>query len=267
MDGVAIGIPVAPRSVSRSWEHVKSLLAHTLLSIFRQTSRNFTIALACTDIPEGKVFADPRLHYIVMPAVRGESARFEGEPADKHQKFLALSEWAAKSGAKHFFPMDSDDLLSKRLLDYVLTTGTRSGFLVREGYAIDSKTGRLALLPAVSLPEVTFDRWCGSSVFATFPEGSSELERQRMVEAIWALGHGKARDRFPEVCGHAATDLPFRAVLYRLNTGENYFRRYIRRRGGRYIGSWIFRTGAFLPDQDIREEFTLGGLGRVASGQ
>lgn len=256
---VLIGICLIGRHLASSWDRTTSLFAETLGSIFAQTSDRFRVVVGCNEIPEGPAFADPRVHYLVLPKV-GKERLVETPFLDIWVKEQATRKFAADSDAAYFYTLDQDDLLSNRLIEFLLAAPPRHGYIVGKGYALNVATGLLSGLPSSKHPTETFDRWCGSSLALRLDRDAPPRRRFSQLNGVLVDGHRGARSRFKSVFGSDAGEVPFPASIYRLNHGGNFSQRENRRMGrwNMDIGEWVF-DDPFRPSEALRSEFNLRG--------
>lgn len=256
---VVISICLIGRHLCGSWDRVRLLFAGTLRSVLAQSSPRFQLIVACNEVPEGDpIFADRRITYIVLPKV-GRDEIAKTPYADIWVKEHATRKWASESPATYFFPVDQDDLVSNRLVEHVVSASPRAGFIVRDGYALDYRTGRLGKVPTDANPGSTFDQWCGSSIVVSMNPMLRAEARHRHLNEVFRHGHSQAAARIKSVLGDEPADVPFPAAIYRLNNGENFSQAGTYAAMGiwnRDIDQWIFDTP--VPSDDaLRAEFGL----------
>lgn len=159
-----IVIPFRPKCESANWEQVNLLLKYTLTSVLRQTYSHFKIYVVYTDAPEF-VLHDSRLNYVAFPygfenleALRNRKeliALFKSEQKavrrwDKGRKMTYGSMLAKNDGCDFIMGLDSDDRLSKNLLEYFsksfADTGCKGWFL-DQGYVYKMKSSWLLKVP------------------------------------------------------------------------------------------------------------------------
>lgn len=156
MINFAILIPFRPKIESANWDADNELLGRTIGSVLRQTYVHFKIYVLYTDAPTEKI-SDERVHYVLFPygyqswddLLNRELlfAKFKSEKKavwrwDKGRKLSYGSKLAKEDGADYIMALDSDDLLSKYFLAYLVTHSNEKlcmgwymdkGFLYKKG--------------------------------------------------------------------------------------------------------------------------------------
>ncbi len=248
---IAIGIPFIGRHLTNSWERVVGLLEETLTSVFAQKSDRYRVSIVCNEIPEGPIFKDKRLNFIVLPPVPPEKVA-AWSWADIVPKQMAMRRWAVESGADYFFQLDADDLISNRLVEFVSEADPRAGYIIREGYAFNVQTAQVSKIPSPNEPEKEFDYYCGSSVIVSMNPMVRPEARFSQLNAVFHDGHHVAKWRLKPVLGDEPAAVPFAAAVYRLKSGANKTERL----NHHSLASWIFDT-AVTPDPSLVAEFSL----------
>jgi hypothetical protein len=158
--------------------------------------------------------------------------------------------------------LDADDLVSSRLVEFVLGNPNPVGYIVRKGFILDQQTGAMAPLPSPNVSERPFDQHCNSSAILRLEEGDfsskdDEYGGCRFARhaaspnhmALWRLSIKEDRP---------VTPLPFRAVTYVVNTGDNHsfeHRPDLSGRKERLIPA--INSQKIIDDEQIRAEFAL----------
>ena len=128
-------IPLMPRVNASDWTQVCKVFNQTLRSIANQTNKSFRILLAAQDKPD--IAPDLKLEIVhLVPRWKVESDA-EGKGRDKRWKRKLLLGTVRKLGGGYVMMLDADDLVSNRLVDYVLNDGDPYGYIVEVGYAYD----------------------------------------------------------------------------------------------------------------------------------
>lgn len=151
MINFAILIPFRPKVESANWDADNELLVRTIGSVLRQTYTHFKIYVVYTEEPTTKI-TDTRVQYISFPfgyqswdeLLNRESlfAKFKSEKKavwrwDKGRKLSYGAVLAKKDGVDYIMALDSDDLLSKYFLEYlVLRLSEKSclGWYMEKGF-------------------------------------------------------------------------------------------------------------------------------------
>jgi hypothetical protein len=157
-------IPFRPKSESVDWEEDNALLERTVSSILRQTYPHLQIYVLYTDVPN-KQLTDERLTYTAFPyghqswneiQNRHELLlRFKSETKamrrwDKARKLCYGSKLAKEGSCDYIMALDSDDLLSKHFLSYLVANSRNkscAGWYMDKGYLYKQGAGFLIRVP------------------------------------------------------------------------------------------------------------------------
>jgi hypothetical protein len=218
---VTFGIPLVSRAVAQNWARVVHQLNATIGSIYRQSDADFRIVIAGSDRPELTVPTDHRLEFLdvdQLPPMHDEV--FIGDAVRKRRR---IAERLRELGGGYLMLTDADDLISRNLVGFVRKDRHPNGYLVARGYMFDASRGVLSPFPFVDNDRDRFDQECGTSAIIPFAPDelpSSVADSSCRYLRLMAKGHpgviGLARAE-----GRPMVDLPFRAVVYVRNTGEN----------------------------------------------
>ncbi len=118
--------------------------------------------------------------------------------------------------------LDADDLVSNRLVDYVLKDGDPNGYLVESGYAYDWKANLIAPIPGVW--GKGFDNVCGSCSVINFAPDDLPPLRGGDESVDYLAKHLKQHSHWKHVmreAGRPLKSLPFPAAVYVLNHDNN----------------------------------------------
>jgi hypothetical protein len=116
------------RVVSEEWDYDVWLLQRTLDSILAQTSASFVVAVVCHEIP--------RISHAEHAKVRFLSVDFPPPPfvepfflsLDKVFKLSVGAEWAIRNGCDYVMFNDADDLVHRRMSEFVETHSGANGW-------------------------------------------------------------------------------------------------------------------------------------------
>ncbi len=211
-------IPLISRQASHDWSAVESLLTDTLASILHSTTRDFRVLIACHDVPDTPYNADDKVKFlqVAFPPLMGRNRPM----LDKIHKLRTAALEARQSGPGYIMLMDADDLISKRLVEYVLADQDPYGYVISKGYELDYATGRVKWCPRYHL-------LCGSSVIAkvSLDDLPQSLEDEHsyfssMIQGGHRMCEARSRDM-----GRPLRRIPFPAGMYIINNGENHSKR------------------------------------------
>ncbi len=208
-------IPLKPRAVAQDWDLIVNNLSHTLRSILNSANGAFTVAVASHDELPAAMVADDRISVLRAP-FKHEPDPQKGE-RDKYAKIRFIGSWLREQGLDDFYLMflDADDLIHKDLVGTVLETDNRLGFLLRDGYRLDTTSGDLALQPE------NFFHSCGSCYVGYFRH--SELPQSLGDTEAYYSQFVKHRERGELATEHGRPPetLPYPGVVYVTNHSES----------------------------------------------
>jgi hypothetical protein len=211
----SFGIPLKSQSVATDWSLVVRLLENTLRSIFNQTVQDFRVVVACHEVPQTSFNGDPRLEFVTIDFPR--PLYLAERVIDKHRKReTALSRLRCSDDA-YYMLLDSDDLVSSRLVEFVERDKARHGYLVKSGYEWDFSANVVRLAPA-------FHRLSGScAVLRLRPDDipESPLQPENSIVRELMNRHHPTWAGWLASIGRPLVPLPLRGVTYVMNTIEN----------------------------------------------
>lgn len=251
--------PNSSHNYIRVWE----ILKQTLYSVCGQSNENFKVIVVANKIlddfsDDDKVvnteFIEVDFPSSVekMPDTPDRNGRWVGirqVRLDKASKFTIGTIVAKKYNPSYVMFFDADDFIHRDIAEYVLKDNNKIGYFISKGYLI-----RNNLVQKIN----NFNKRCGTSNIFHFPTLLNEIgteninETSSQDEIISAndstfirnrLGsHKLLHDLFASKY-NLVDEIPFRAGIYNIETGENTTKRSMRR--GREIS------------QEIKNEFNL----------
>jgi hypothetical protein len=142
-------VPITPKEYSKDWHLANLLLERTVRSICNQTSRDFKLIIVYTDKPEIR-FIDDNIHYIPYPFPEISISQIEDfdfmsqwftveyaeRMMDKSRKITCGCKVAKELGCEYLMAIDSDDMISNKIADFVNenSTSNLAGWRVWNGY-------------------------------------------------------------------------------------------------------------------------------------
>ena len=240
---LAFLIPVAPRRAKLKWDLACRLLHQTLKSIQNSADGNFCVVVIGNEPPDFEVALDARFCFVTVPP----TPPAHPQPAiagvlDKMVKITAGWNHAkAKWNPRYVMKLDSDDLVSSKLVGWLAQNAGAPGYLMSQGWL-----WRMNLRPVLQRTE-TLDRICGSCLisrsdlvektgpFRTEIEGVvlSEENANFAKADQYSLVSGSAtstllandsHQRYAAqfaYLGHQLTAVPFPAVVYRMGNADS----------------------------------------------
>lgn len=201
--------PLRAPQVSRNWRRVCELFERTANSVFAQTGQDFCMVVVCHEQPLLTRAFDSRLQFVPVNWT-APAHNWNSMVADKVNKLMLGLRHARKSGADYAMALDADDLVSRRLSEYVSSQPPADGWYARSGFM--HRYGDAWIEPVAK----DFNLLCGSCNILhrrwfSFPDDST---REHNVEHTW-FGEGHAAFvRLFEAQGATLQPLPFPAVTY-----------------------------------------------------
>jgi hypothetical protein len=212
-------IPLKSKRFGDDWERVESLLDRTLRSIFNQTNQDFTVLVACHEVPDSEFSGRENLHFLTLdhPIFRdSEIAR-----ADRNLKMRRCAIEIHQRGGGYMLGVDYDDLVSNRIVQYVRENEHPYGYLMPSGYEGEVETKMIWPLPASRRVGPSFDKCCGSCAVLRFsPEDlpSSFDDTTPHVFDSFCSNHQLWEQRSAEL-GRPLAPLPFPGAIYVVDSG------------------------------------------------
>jgi len=217
---VVFCIPLIGRERAPDWNVVCQLLARTLGSLVHQSNTKWRAIVCSQDEPEAMP-PDERITYLPFIAKTGETGKNDSA-AKIHQIIEHIKRHGPTSG--YAFRLDADDVPHRDLVDYILRDNNGRGYLLDQGYMLDSDMhhgralGHRSLFP-LRIENNTFFKNCGSCLAVFFDKRGTGIG---MVLADNLLC--EKHTRLAEVSVLAALDLafvPFPAMCYMIRHGQN----------------------------------------------
>lgn len=131
-------IPLRSKEVSKDWNKVSLLFNRTLESVYNQTNPNFKVFVACHQIPDLNKPYDDRVQFIIMNTKI--PITYLDMMWDKDTKIYACQKAARnylieqKLEGCYFMNVDSDDLISNKIADFVANKAKKLIYTSRYGY-------------------------------------------------------------------------------------------------------------------------------------
>lgn len=244
------------KALAADWGHHVRLLDRMLASCLAQSDPRCVVVVVYHDRPETQL-RDPRLHFIHADLPIPERT-FDDMTTDKGLKGTIGAEWAIREGCRFVMYADADDLVSRRLVEFVHRHPDGPGWYFPRGYRY--RYGRRWV--EVSLDH---DLICGTcaivrSDLLTFAPDAGF--RGGRMDTFAAAGHTNYR-RFMAAAGHPLTPLPFPGSVY-IQHGDNTVSVLPRgpmpslRLGARAVRQQLRRLRRLRPlTPALRREFTL----------
>ena len=212
-------IPVIAPQRSASWHRTTQLFERTLQSVCAQTSPRFRVVVACHEKPRID-FEHPAVDYLeldyAVPPDDGSAMRL-----DKKIKIRLALHYARTLGATHSMAVDADDLVSRRLAEFVARRPNAQGWYLETGYFCSARTGSLHIRRG------DFFKWTGTSLIVKqglyqLPADlrAADLFKQEALASTYYVHHSRALDELARR-GFSLSPLPFPGATYIIEHGLN----------------------------------------------
>jgi hypothetical protein len=276
---VAFLIPIASPRRAKDWHLACAYFKQTLSSIFNSTGRNYCVVVAGHEPPDFQLPQDPRFKFLSLdhPLPSLENGYWLAAVKDKIIKLGAAWTYAKSNwNPQYVMKVDWDDLVSSRLVDWLVSAEDEAGYLIKYGWVWRSSTKHFTQRTE------HFDRVCGSCLiirsdladrtgpFLTEVEGvrldeaSSRFAASDHYSLVPGSGtstlllndsHQRYAAQFAYL-GHRLATVPFSAAVCRLGHGNNAGTQPRRTQTVRMFLGRIRRTRLFTPS--LKKEFMLG---------
>ncbi len=204
-------IPLRNPALAQNWERCVELCVQTLNSVCTQLSPypDCKVVLVCREFPLIPKYENL---VIIKSYFPDPEPTWEEQHKDKYAKIRVGLEYLSNFTPLYVMKMDADDLVSNRIVSYVLKDDNKRGYYVGLGYKW--KIGRRRLECIENLHTS-----CGSTIilYANANELSKELVNH---SSLLKLGHHNAVNYFHQI-GKPLAKIPFHAVIYKISHGEN----------------------------------------------
>lgn len=214
------GVPLRSRQSSRDWAQVCERFRGTMQSICRQTASDFTVLVACHEMPDGAELGDPRIRVIEAPFGAPAEDDYRGQMVDKGRKVHLILSTIKQLGAGRYMQVDADDLISRRIVRFAQERPATSGWVIRLGYEYRVGTDFVQINPLMH-------RHCGTTHIVTLrdedlPDDMSDADsaeaREKYVlrrpHHMWGRGFAQL--------GRGFKTLPFVGCAYVTGYSDNH---------------------------------------------
>jgi hypothetical protein len=156
---LAFLIPIASPQRAKDWQLACLLFRQTLASVFNSTHENYCVVVAGHEAPDFELPQHPRFKFLSMdhPLPSLEDGYWFAAVRDKMIKLAAAWNYAKSTwNPQYVMKLDWDDLISSRLVEWLVSMQNEAGYLIKHGWILRSNGRRL-----IERTEY-FDRVCGS---------------------------------------------------------------------------------------------------------
>src|SRR5215467_12686264 len=111
------GVPLRSKSSSKNWLRVCDLFRSTLRSILGQTAEDFSVIVACHDVPTVPEIKDSRVKLLISSA--SIPTNLPEQMTDRYLKARMIAAETKQRGGGYLMAVDGDDLVSNRIVTFV----------------------------------------------------------------------------------------------------------------------------------------------------
>ncbi|MBI4470327.1 MAG: hypothetical protein HY650_13495 [Acidobacteria bacterium] len=196
------------RAVAHNWDYHVWLLGRALDSMLAQTCDEFCVTLVCHDAPDLPQARHPKVRILTVdfpPPARNN----DDMCIDKVLKVSLGAREAITAGPRHVMFVDADDLVSRRIADFVSRNQNAAGWIIESGYQFLHGANFMQRIRS-------FHHRCGTCAIVRsdlLEFGVEEFYRNSNVCTLVAAGH----TRYEEIMaagGNPLTLLPFAGAVY-----------------------------------------------------
>lgn len=214
---VTFCIPVLPKARAKDWDRVCLLFRQSLDSLERQTNPNLRVLVASHEPDE--LPRNDNLDMRFLEATWEVDDSTGQKLRDKRRKKALLYRELRGLGGGFAMQLDADDLVSRRLVEYVLDTDDPNGYVIKSGYAFDWTARRLAPIPGVF--SRSFDSVCGSCLMVRWRPEDLPVKGDKEERLFDRLKQHAQYQTVMEEAGRPLHEIPFPAAVYVMNHDNN----------------------------------------------
>jgi hypothetical protein len=198
-------IPLKSSKVSKSWERTSYLLERTLRSICGQTCNDYRIIIVCNEKPITQ-FDSPFVEYIQADLPPPKNDWWEKD-FDKAKKLMIGAEFSKQYDPSYLMVVDSDDLVSNKIVAFVKNEPDQAGWFLNQGYIHEFNSRTLYYL------RKDFGKYCGSCI----------IIKPSLFESLFKDNIYDHTNPVLALHGIILTNLPFCGGVYSRGNGDNIF--------------------------------------------
>lgn len=244
-------IALKSKAVSKNWARVSALFEMCLTSAYNQIDPDFRIVVVCHETPQLSKQFDQRVEIINVDFSPPQQLVTTLTMQDKWRKLAVGMIRAGELNPNFIMIVDADDLVSRRLAQFVNCSKHENGWMLKHGYNYTFGSRWTYLNDKFS---------CGSdsivnSRLIKFPKDLNDESINNCIVLRW--GHTIIGERLAEL-GTPLRPLPFKGAMQIVNHGDNDSSLYTSSQswyGVRHFFGKMRRTR--LLTQPIRTEFSI----------
>jgi hypothetical protein len=274
---VAFLIPIASRRRAKNWHLACGYFKQTLSSVINSKDPNYCVVVVGHEPPKFQLPNDPRFKFLSLdhPLPSQENGYWLAAIKDKMIKLAAAWSYAKSAwNPQYVMKLDWDDLISSRLVEWLVSAQDQGGYLIKRGWIWRSQ------VPYLVQRTEYFDRVCGSCLlirsdmadqsgpFVTHVEGTNLSPEGHQFAAndhhslvpgsgIGTLLLNDSHQRYAaqfDYLGQRLATVPFNAAVCRIGHGNNAGQPFGTETARMLLGR-IRRTRLVTPK--LRKEFML----------
>ncbi len=209
--------PIVSRRYADDWEGVERGLAATVRSLSRQTDPDWKIMVIGGDEPRLPCELADRMEFVEADLMIDDPTRKGRREIDKQRKQYCGYVELRRHMPEFVMPLDYDDLVSTRLVEYVRAHDQFDGFMLKSGYVYRDGEQRCQYSSRVHLR--TGSNFVVRYREDLFPAEASDFDPPPEGYLDWPFieSHIKFPDRLFESLGMNYTIVPFPCVVWRRN--------------------------------------------------
>lgn len=214
------GIPLRAKKSARDWDQVCNRFRATIGSISRQTEHDFTVLVACHDAPELDGIDRANLQFLPAEFTAPSRDDFRGQMIDKGRKVHLILSTIRRLGVGHYMQVDADDLVNRRIVEFVRGRPDVPGWMIRLGYEYRVGADFVQLNPAIH-------RHCGTTHIVSLraddlPADMSDADApDAPTKYVLRRPHHAWRQGFA-ASGRSFRSLPFVGCVYVTGYSDNH---------------------------------------------
>lgn len=225
---VCFVIALMNKAVAADWTKVEANFNNTLHSIFNQTDDNFKVYVGYTDMPRLYEDYDERLKMISCnthtPKERIEKLRDRGWKlsACANAIYNEIEQFAFDDGGVFVFPVDADDLVNRKIVEYANTHSKANGFKSKKSYRHIKGKKYLDITPFFG-GTMNIMKLYKSDLVPMMPDVSLCFDYEtacKLQECPVRWTDWEVEQQFMDL-GRPFSKLPFKSTIYVLGTGDN----------------------------------------------
>lgn len=262
-------MPIKPKLVSKDWDYDTKLFERSIKSICAQTDQNFKVVIVYNDLPKIN-FIHPNIFYVHYPfqtvladeiedldfyVPKYYAKQYAEKMMDKSKKIFYGCKTAFEKGCSYIMSIDSDDLISNKIAEYVNSRidSKVAGWRILKGFIYQEDS--LMLIKKYDIQNMNGSTHIIRKDLITIPDFSTNLFFNYNLFEAHAYTYGRIKDFHNELLG----DIDFFGVVYIVH--KNNYSNIGNIMKSRPIRNFLKKIikGRYL-NEKIRKEYNLYNL-------